>query len=67
MILCVTSSLTFFFDKEEVIKLVSCSKQLSTKFQLLIKTKITENFEVLALSLSDVVFIMLINVKMPAG
>ena len=33
------------------------STQLSMKFQLLLKT--------LALSLSDVVFIMLINVKMP--
>ena len=48
----------------EVIQLFSCSTQLSTKFQLLIKTKIpTKKF--LALSLSDVVFIMLINVKMP--
>ena len=44
----------------EVIKLFSCSTQLSTKFQLLIKTKIPK---FLALSLSDVVFIMLINVK----
>ena len=48
----------------EVIKLFSCSTQLSTKFQLFIKTKIpTKRF--LALSLSDVVFIMLINVKIP--
>ena len=47
-----------------VIKLFSCSTQLSTKFQLLIKTKIlTKKF--LALSLSGVVFIKLINVKMP--
>ena len=45
----------------EVIKLFSCSTQLSTKFQLLIKTKILTNIEV---SCSDV-FIMLINVKMP--
>ena len=46
------------------IKLFSCSTQLSTKFQLLIKTKITtKTFP--AFSLSDVVFIMLINVKMP--
>ena len=30
----------------EVIKLFSCSIQLSTKFQLLIKTKITTNMEV---------------------
>ena len=35
------------------------------KFQLLIITKIPTNEKVLALSLSDVVFIMLINVKMP--
>ena len=48
----------------EVRKLFSYSTQLSTKFQLLIKTKkMTKKF--LALSLSDVVFIMLINVKMP--
>ena len=38
------------------------STQLSTKFQLLIKTKIKK---FLAVSLLDVVFIMLINVKMP--
>ena len=48
-----------------VIKLFSCSTQLSTKFQLLIKTKIPTKKKFLALSLSDVVFIMLINVKMP--
>ena len=36
--------------------------QLSTKFQLLIKSKISTNVEV---SCSNVVFIMLINVKMP--
>ena len=48
----------------KVKKLFLCSTQLSTKFQLLIKTKIpTKKF--LALSCSDVVFIMLINVKMP--
>ena len=56
------------YDKElpdlEVIKLFSCSTQLCTKFQLLIKTKITTNDEV-SLSLLDVVFIMLVNVKMP--
>ena len=33
---------------------------MSTKFQLLIKTKILTNKEVSCLSLSDVVFIMLI-------
>ena len=36
---------------------------MSTEFQLFIKTKILK--KLLALSLSDVVFIMLINVKMP--
>ena len=41
-------------------------RALSTKFQPLIKTKILTNEEVFfALSLSVVVFIMLINVKMP--
>ena len=49
----------------EVIKLFSSSTQLSTKFQLLIKTKILTKKKFVALSLSDVVFIMLINVKMP--
>ena len=44
----------------KVIQLFSCSTQLNTKFQLLIETKIPTKF--LALSLSDVVFIMLINV-----
>ena len=44
----------------------SCSTQQSTKFQLLIKNKILTNKKFLALSLSDVVFIMLINVKMPS-
>ena len=48
----------------EVKKLFSCSSQLSTKFQLLIKTKIPTKKKFLALSLSDVI-IMLINVKMP--
>ena len=48
----------------KVLKVVSCSTQLSMKFQLLIKIKIQTNKEV-SLSLSDAVFIMLINVKMP--
>ena len=39
----------------EVIKLFSCSTQLSMKFQLLIKAKILTYEEFLALSLSDVV------------
>ena len=45
-------------------KFSSCSTQLSTKFQLLIKLKYQQMKKFLALSLSDVVFIMLINVKM---
>ena len=49
----------------EVIKLFSCSTQHSMKFQLLIKNKIPTNTDFFALNLSDVVFIMLINVKMP--
>ena len=49
-----------------VIKLFLCSTQLIKKLQLLIKTKMPTNEEVfLALSLSYVVFIMLMNVKMP--
>ena len=38
---------------------------MSTKFQLLIRTKIPTNKEVFALGLADVAFIMLIIVKMP--
>ena len=50
----------------EVIKLLSCSTQLSMKFQLLIKTKMLTTDEVSCFeSLSDVVVIMLINVKIP--
>ena len=48
----------------EVIKLFSCSTQLSTEFQLLIKTKIMTNEAVFfSLNLSDVVFIMLKMLK----
>ena len=47
----------------EVIKLFSCSTQLSTKFQFPIKQKYRKVKKLLALSLSDVVFIMLINVN----
>ena len=36
----------YFSSGPEVIKLFSCSTQLSTKFQLLIKTKILTNEEV---------------------
>ena len=49
----------------EVIKLFSCSTELSVKFQMLIKTIMLKNkdiscFQTLTV---DVVFIMLINVK----
>ena len=47
----------------EDIKKNSCSTQLSKKFQLLMKKlKYLQMKKFLALSLSDVVFIMLINV-----
>ena len=52
----------------EVIIFFLCSTQASTKFQMLIKSKIVlyrQMKKSLALSLSGVVFIMLINVKMP--
>ena len=38
---------------------------MSIKFQLLIKSKMLKNDTFLAFKLSDVVFIMFINVKMP--
>ena len=47
----------------EIIKRFSCSTQVSTKLVLVLKYRQIKKF--LALSLSDVVFIMLINVKMP--
>ena len=49
----------------EFTKLFSCSTQMSMKFELLIKLKYRQMKKVLDLSLTDVVFIMLINVKMP--
>ena len=50
----------------EVITLFSCSTQLSTKFQLLIKTIIPTYEEISRFKyLIYVPFIMLINVKMP--
>ena len=49
----------------DVIKLFSCSTQLSMKFILLIKTTILKSNEFQCLKQSDVVFFMLINVKMP--
>ena len=53
-----------FKHMPEVIKLFTCSTHLSTKFQQIIKTKLPTNTEV-SLRLSDFVFIMPINVKMP--
>ena len=51
----------------QVIKLFSCSTQLSMEVQMLIKSKIKclkiKTF--LAFRCSDVLFIMLINIKMP--
>ena len=50
----------------EAIKLFSCSNQPSTKFQLLIKSKIPTNKEVYCFkSLRCCIFIILLNVKMP--
>ena len=49
----------------EVIIFPSCSTQLSMKFQLLITTKMLKNIDFSCFKLSDVVFIMLMNVKMP--
>ena len=48
----------------EVLKPFSCSNQLSMKFHQLIKSKMLKKFFKL-FKFSDVVFIMLINVKMP--
>ena len=45
-------------------KLFSCSTQLSIKFQLLIKGKMMKNNDLSCFKLSDIVFILLINVKM---
>ena len=49
----------------EVIKMFTCSTQVSMKFQVLIKNKMLKNKTLLALKLSDAVFILLINAKMP--
>ena len=50
---------------KEVIKLFSCSTQLSMHFYLLIETKMLKIKTFIASKLSNAVFIMLINVKMP--
>ena len=51
----------------EIIKLFSCSTGLSMKCQLLIKTKMLKLMTFLAFNIPDVVFVMLINVKMPTN
>ena len=64
--LCDLSECSFMLQPGPmVIKLFSCSTQLSKKFQLLIKTKMLKMKTALAFKLSDDVFIILINVKMP--
>ena len=50
---------------EVFINLFSCSTHLSMKFQMLKKLKYRQMKRFIALGLSGVVFIMLINVKMP--
>ena len=49
----------------QVIKLFSRSTQLSIEFQMLIKSKMFKIKTFLAFRCSDVLFIMLINIKMP--
>ena len=58
---------TLYWYRSRGYNTFSCSTELSSKFQLLIKTKIptTEKVSCFNLSLLDVVFSMLINVKMP--
>ena len=54
-----------FDNRPRGYKTFLCSTQLRTKFQLLIKTKYRHIKMFLALCLSDIVFSMLLNVKMP--
>ena len=67
MYIYMTKQITRYCLGPEVIKLFSCSTQLSNGFQLLIKSKMLKNKSVLPFKLSDVVhvLIMLIYVKMP--
>ena len=58
-------SVSYFRPGPEVTKPFSCSIQLSMKFQMRIKTNLPTMKKFLALSLSDAVVSMLINVKMP--
>ena len=59
------SAFNFYIERSKSAPRLLKNFMLSTKFQLLIKTKIHTNEEVSCCSLSDVVFFMLINVKMP--
>ena len=68
--ICSISSLTREKEREtcpEVIKLFSCSTHLSMEVQMLIKSKMLKNKAVLGFQmlLSDVLLMMLINIKMP--
>ena len=56
--------MSFGMTRPQGYKPLSCSTQLSMKFQLLIKAKMLKNKD-FSFKLSDVAFIMLINVKMP--
>ena len=49
----------------EVIKLLSCSTQQSTKFELLINIKKAKSMEISGLNHQSRLFILQINVKMP--
>ena len=49
----------------EVIKLFSCSTQLSMKFEMLISLKISRNSDFLGSDKPRMLFFPLINVKMP--
>ena len=52
-----------FLYQRLVIKLIPCSNQVSMKFQLLMKTKMLKGKAFTCFRISDVVFVMLINVE----
>ena len=51
----------------KVIKRFSCSSQLTMKFQLVVRTKMLKNTDFSRFQFSDVLFIMLMNVKIPTN
>ena len=57
-------SIIYYNLAPRLLDFFSCSTQLSTNLQLLIKTKIPKVKKFHALSFSDVVFIILTDVKM---